>query len=71
MPSRSPMRVPKKAQTANTWCQSRWERASREISSPMTIPTWATLTSAPKRCKPGRPAAVVPDLPQSSSMTSP
>ena len=43
------MRGPKKAQTSNTWCQSRLERESREISNPKTIPTWAKLTSATKR----------------------
>lgn len=46
------------------------DRASRLISSPNTTPTWSRPTSARSLWNPGRPSAVAPLLPWSSSMPS-
>ena len=43
---------------------------ARDISTPSTIPTWSRLTSLTSRWKPGRPSALVPERPRSSSITS-
>jgi tRNA pseudouridine55 synthase len=45
----SAIKVPDRAQISSSWCQSRHERASRDISMPSTRPTRPRLTSATRR----------------------
>src|SRR4051794_4264760 len=64
------MSVSNRAQISSSWCQSRQERASRDISTPSTRPTRPSPTSATSRWNPGRTSAEAPERPRSSSMTT-
>ena len=64
------MSVSPSAQSSSSRCQSVLLRASRDTSSPSTIPTRPRLTSVTRRWKPSRSAALAPDCPRSLSMTT-
>src|SRR4051794_18939104 len=64
------MSVSNRAQISSSWCQSRQERASRDIATPSTRPTRPSPTSATSRWNPGRTSAEAPERPRSSSMTT-
>src|SRR5208282_6541991 len=68
-PSSSQIRVPVIPQSSRSWCQSAELRASREHSSPSTIPARPSDTSATSCWKPSRSAALAPDWPWSMSIT--
>src|SRR5215217_5685666 len=70
MPSASASSAPDSAHSSSSWYQSAPERASRDISMPSTSPTCPMVISVTSRWKPIRPAALAPDLPKSSSITS-
>jgi hypothetical protein len=70
MPSASASSAPASAHSSSSWYQSAPERASRDISMPSTSPTCPMVISVTSRWKPTRPAALDPDLPKSSSITS-
>jgi hypothetical protein len=70
MPSASASSAPASAHSSSSWYQSAPERASRDISMPSTSPTCPMVISVTSRSNPTRPAALAPDLPRSSSITS-
>src|SRR6266516_984840 len=70
MPSASASSAPASAHSSSNWYQSAPERASRDISMPSTSPTCPMVISVTSRWNPTRPAALDPDLPRSSSITS-
>jgi hypothetical protein len=70
MPSASASSAPDSAHNSSSWYQSAPERASRDISMPPTSPTCPMVISVTSRWNPTRPAALDPDLPRSSSITS-
>src|SRR6266487_4318141 len=70
MPSASASSAPDSANSSSSWYQSAPERASRDISMPSTSPTCPMVISVTTRWYPTRPAALDPDLPRSSSITS-
>src|SRR6516165_7895066 len=55
--------------SSRSWCQSAELRASREHSSPSTIPARPRDTSATRCWKPSRSAAEAPEWPWSTSIT--
>src|SRR5262245_15495339 len=57
------------AQISRSWCQSALLRASREHSSPSTIPARPSDTSATRCWNPSRSAADAPEWPWSMSIT--
>src|SRR5215204_1052437 len=70
MPSASASSAPDSAHNSSSWYQSLPERARRDISMPSTSPTCPMVISVTSRWNPTRPAALDPDLPWSSSITS-
>ena len=57
------------AHSSTSFAQSAELRASRETSSPMTMPALPSATSLTSRWKPSRPATWAPERPRSQSMT--
>jgi len=68
-PSSSQISVPFSAQILISCCQSALSRASREHSSPSTIPARPSDTSPTSCWNPARSAADAPEDPWSTSMT--
>src|SRR5215207_2978844 len=70
MPSASASSAPDSAHSSSSWYQSFPDLARRDISMPSTSPTCPMVISVTSRWNPTRPAALDPDLPRSSSITS-